>query len=95
MYNRLIRDLPIDLRLVRTLFGVLPSQAHEFAVSRLGDWLRFSDGVLEWAGDGGVARHLELLRGLNVTRNNLDRIAFPEGLEGLDEEWLLDVLIGY
>lgn len=95
MYNRLIRDLPIDLRLVRTLFGVLPSQAHEFAVSRLGDRLRFSDGVLEWTGDGGVARHLKLLQGLDVTRNNLDRIAFPKGLEGLDEEWLLDVLIGY
>ena len=42
-----------------------------------------------------VEMHLGLLRNLEVTRENLHKIGFPSVLEGLDEDRLLDVLIGY
>jgi len=95
IYNRLIRDLPIDLRLVRSIFGALPSETHAFATKRIGEHLDFSDGQLRWTGNGGVERHLRLLSALDVTREHLDRVAFPSELEGLDEDWLLELLIGY
>jgi coproporphyrinogen III oxidase-like Fe-S oxidoreductase len=95
VYNSLIRSIPIDLRQSRTLLGRLPSEIHAAVTSRLGDQLRFEDGRLYRNLQNDVQMHLALLRGLDVTRKNLHTIDFPASLEGLDEDRLLDVLIGY
>ncbi len=95
IYNSLIRNLPIDLRQSRALLNRLPSEIHAAVTSRLGDYLRFEDGRLYRNVQNDVTMHLALLRALNVTRDNLHTIDFPKSLEGLDEDRLLDVLIGY
>ena len=94
-YNSLIRNIPIDLRVSRTLLGLMPSEIHAKVMDRLGEHLRFEDGRLVRNVKNDVEMHLSLLRNLHVTRANLDSIPFPKSLEGLDEDRLLDVLIGY
>ena len=95
VYNSLIRNLPIDLRQSRALLNRLPSEIHAIVTAKLGDQLRFEDGRLVRNVQNDVQMHLALLKALDVTRNNLDAIDFPQSLEGLDEDRLLDVLIGY
>jgi hypothetical protein len=95
VYNSLIRNIPIDLRRSRALLNRLPSDIHEAVTSRLGDNLRLEDGRLYRNLQNDVQMHLALLRGLNVTRDNMHTFGFPASLEGLDEDHLLDVLIGY
>ena len=95
VYNSLIRNIPIDLRTSRSILGKLPSEIHADVVGRMGKQVRFEDGRLIRNVRDDVEMHLSLLRNLDVTRKNLHKIAFPPALEGLDEDKLLDVLIGY
>ena len=95
VYNSLIRNIPIDLRVSRALLGKLPSEIHADVMGRMGRQIRFEDGRLVRNVRDNVEMHLSLLRNLNVTRENLHKIPFPPALEGLDEDQLLDVLIGY
>jgi coproporphyrinogen III oxidase-like Fe-S oxidoreductase len=95
IYNCLIRSLPVDLRHTRALFGRMPSEVHSFVQRRLGDAFLLRDGCL-WPKEQDRRRlHLALLDGLDITQENIGGVSFPEILEGIDEERLLDILIGY
>ena len=94
MYNCIIRNYPIDLRQTRKLFNLKPSWIHSFVTQRL-NGLILEDGLLKIQNEDTISANLELLRNLELTKNTLSDLDFPSHLEGIDEDKLLEILIGY
>lgn len=95
LYNCLIRNRPVDLRLARRLFGRKPSAIYAFCEERLGDAIRLGDGTIERTDDDDVAFHLLLLDRFALGREQQEAVAFPPELEGVPLERLSEVMIGY
>ncbi|MCP4867771.1 MAG: radical SAM protein [Proteobacteria bacterium] len=95
LFNCLVRNRPADLRLARRLFGWKPSAVYAFCAERLGDAITLGDGVIGRTPGDDVAFGELLLERFDLGREQQATVTFPPELEGVPEDRLAEVMIGY